>query len=56
VREIVEADVRQPGLLEQATPTPTMRGPEAQVNGRRYGTVGGEDGVGELEERAAPRT
>ena len=31
-----------------------MRGLKAQVNGRRYGAVDGEDGVGELEESVAP--
>jgi hypothetical protein len=38
----------------EAAPTPTMRRLEAQVNGRRYGAAGGEDGVGELEESVTP--
>ena len=47
-------DPSPPECGVEATPTPTMRGLEVQVNGRRYGAVGGEDGVRELEESVAP--
>jgi hypothetical protein len=47
-------DPSPPECGVEAAPTPTMRGLEAQVNGRRYGAVGGEDGVRELEESVAP--
>jgi hypothetical protein len=38
----------------KAAPAAAMRRFEAQVNGRRDGTVRGEDGVGELEEGDGP--
>jgi hypothetical protein len=47
-------DPSPPECGVEAAPTPTMRGLEAQVNGRRYGAVEGEDGVRELEESIAP--
>jgi len=47
-------DPSPPECGVEAAPTPTMRGLEAQVNGRRYGAVDGEDGVRELEESIAP--
>jgi hypothetical protein len=47
-------DPSPPECGVEAAPTPTMRGLEAQVNGRRYGAVGGEDGIRELEESVAP--
>jgi hypothetical protein len=47
-------DPSPPECYVEAALTPTMRGPEAKVNGRRYGAVGDEDGVRALEESVAP--
>ena len=38
----------------EASPSAPVRGLEAQVDGRRSGSVRGEDGVGELEEGVGP--
>jgi len=38
----------------EAAPSAPVRGLEAQVDGRRSGSVRAEDGVGELEEGVAP--
>ncbi len=47
-------DPSSPERGVKAAPAAAMRRFEAQVNGRRGGTVRGEDGVGELEESVAP--
>jgi hypothetical protein len=38
----------------EAPPSAPVRGLEAQVDGRRSGSVSAEDGVGKLEEGVAP--
>src|SRR5215218_6964683 len=49
---VVDPSTIQGGV--EASPATTMRRLEAQVSGRRGGTVRGEDGVGELEEGVSP--